>query len=83
MSEQAQRDAGIFLTTIRISVGMENPKQLIGLFLNAVRLTIDPARPGFSDGFMSESDIDHMCEEIYLESHRKFVQGSRPMASFL
>jgi cystathionine beta-lyase/cystathionine gamma-synthase len=83
MSEQAQRDAGIFLTTIRISVGMENPKQLIGHFINAVRLTIDPARPGFSDGFMSESDIDHMCEEIYLESHRKFVQGSRPMASFL
>ena len=83
MSEEAQRDAGIYLTTIRISVGLENPKQLCAHFVNAARLTIDPACPGFSDKFMSAAEVDKMSTDIYVRCHRELVEGSPDFASFL
>ncbi len=83
MSEEAQRDAGIYLTTIRISVGLENPKQLCAHFLNAAKLTIDPYMPGFSDKFMAPDDIDRMANSTYVECHRQLVEGSPTFSTFL
>lgn len=83
LTEEAQRRAGIYLTTLRISVGMENPKQLIAHFINAARLTIDPQHPGFSDKFMKSAEIDRMCEDIYLDCHQKFIRNGKPMEAFL
>lgn len=83
MTEEAQRDAGIFLTTIRISVGMENPKQLMAFFVNAAQLTIDPHCPGFSEKFMSCEEADAMVTRVYMKSHEAFVSKSKSLASFL
>jgi O-acetylhomoserine/O-acetylserine sulfhydrylase-like pyridoxal-dependent enzyme len=83
LSEQAQRDAGIYLTTTRISVGAENPKQLIAHFLNVTRLMIDPDHPGFSDRFMSPSEVDGMVESVYLDCQKKYIQAYQPLESYL
>jgi O-acetylhomoserine/O-acetylserine sulfhydrylase-like pyridoxal-dependent enzyme len=83
MTEEAQREAGIFLTTIRISVGTENPKQLMAYFMNAARLTIDPACPGFTDKFMAPADVDAMVEELHLEGHRSYVKNYESFASYV
>ncbi len=83
MTEEAQREAGIYLTTIRISVGAENPKQLMAYFVNAARLTIDPDCPGFTDKFMPAADVDAMIEELHLEGHRSYIKNYKPFASYM
>ncbi|UAA40849.1 PLP-dependent transferase [Paraneptunicella aestuarii] len=70
MGQAEQRDAGIYLTTMRIAVGTENIKELIAHFINVVRLHIDPVLPGFSDGFMSPEQVD----ELYLETANRMCQ---------
>jgi cystathionine beta-lyase/cystathionine gamma-synthase len=83
LDEQALHDAGISLTTIRIAVGDENPKELISHFINASRLVIDLARPGFSERFMSAGDVDQLIQDIYLDAHRQYIENSPPMTAYL
>ncbi len=83
MSETAQREAGIYLTTMRISVGNENPKQLIAHFISAAKLVIDPEFPGFTSRFMPPAEVDQMVENTYLECHRKYIQNHESLESFL
>ncbi|HVU18787.1 MAG TPA: PLP-dependent transferase [Candidatus Didemnitutus sp.] len=71
LSAEALRDAGITATTIRISVGDEAPRELIGDFLEAVRTAIDPVIPGFSRRFMTAATIDAMVDEVYSDVHRR------------
>ena len=71
LSPDALGEAGITLTTIRISVGDEAPRELIGDFLEAVRGVIDPQIPGFSRKFMPVAAIDGMIDEIYTDVHRR------------
>ena len=79
LSDEARLESGILPTTIRIAVGDENPKELMAHFMTAAALTIDPARPGFSDGFMGPDEVDRLVEETHLEVHRKYLQGLAPM----
>lgn len=83
MTEEAQREAGIYLTTIRISVGAENPKQLMAYFVNAARLTIEPSYPGFTDKFMPAAEVDRMIEDLDLEGHRSYIKNYKPFASYM
>lgn len=83
MSEEAQREAGIFLTTTRISVGTENPKQLIAHFIATAQLTIDPEHPGFSAKFMAPAEVDEMVERIYMECQLNYVRNYKPLATYL
>jgi len=83
MTEETRQKVSIFPTTLRIAVGLENPKQLIAHFVNAAKLTINPEYPGFSDKFMSPDDIDRIAEEIYIDSHRRYVQSGKSMKEFL
>ena len=71
LSPEALREAGITLTTIRISVGDEAPRELIGDFLEAVRANIDPVIPGFSRKFMPSPAIDAMIDQVYADVHRR------------
>src|SRR5213078_1986835 len=48
LDEQALQEAGISGTTIRLAVGDEDPRDLIAHLVDAARLTLDPAVPGFS-----------------------------------
>ena len=67
MGEKEQHEAGIFLTTMRISTGTESIKELIAHFLNVARLHIDPVKPGFSEGFMSPAEVD----KLYIATAKK------------
>ncbi len=71
LSPEALKEAGITPTTIRIAVGDESPRELIGDFLEAARGAIDPEIPGFSTKFMQGAAVDRMVDEIYTDAHRR------------
>ena len=79
LDEQAQREAAITPSTIRIAVGDEDVKDLIAHFVAAARLCIDPEVPGFSARFMAAGDADRMVREVYLDVHRRFVDSKPPL----
>lgn len=83
LSTEALRESGIAPTNIRIAVGDENPKELIGHFLGAARLVIDPAFPGFTGGFMSPEEVDMMVRDTYLDVHATYIQAGKPLEEFL
>ena len=79
--EDALRQAGIDPTTIRIALGDEDSRDLIVHFIEASRLTLDPAHPGFSDAFMPVEAINALIEETSMDVQRKFVQSKLIPAS--
>jgi cystathionine beta-lyase/cystathionine gamma-synthase len=83
MDDEALADAGIARTTIRVAIGDENPKELIAHFVNAARLTIDPEAPGFSDGFLSPAETDHLVRSTYLKVHEAYIDCLPPTAEVL
>lgn len=70
MGESEQKDAGIYLTTMRIAVGTDNIKEIIAHFINSCRLHIDEAIPSFSDKFMPLEQID----ELYLKTATRVTE---------
>ena len=76
LDPQALRDAGITPTTIRIAMGDESPRELIAAFLQSVRLAIDPAIPGFSDGFPKGAEVDDLCDRIYVDVHTRHASAA-------
>jgi len=81
LSAEALKQAGISPTTIRISVGDEDPRTLIEHFLRTAELVIDPVRPGFSRGFPAPETIDALYREIYLDVHTRLLESRPPLAS--
>ena len=75
MDEDALRQANIDPATIRIALGDEDSRDLIIHFIEASRLTLEPAHPGFSDGFMSVQEINALIEETSMDVQRKYVQS--------
>ncbi len=71
LGAKALREAGITPTTIRIAVGDESPRELIGDFLTAVRNALDPVRPGFSAKFLQGAAVDRLADELYEDVHRR------------
>jgi len=80
LDEAALNEAGISPTTVRIAVGDEDVKDLISHFINAAKLILDPAMPGFADGFLSPTEIDNLVEECYTGKHRKYIQSKKRFA---
>ncbi|WP_108652938.1 PLP-dependent transferase [Dongshaea marina] len=83
LSPEAMREANIFPTTMRISVGCESVKDLIAALINATRAHIDPIKPGFSDQFMSAQEIDRMVERVTLDIYRKQLAAMPSMQHLL
>lgn len=83
LNASSLKDSGIAQTNIRIAVGDENPKELIGHFLGAARLVIDPASSGFSDRFMSPEDVDRLVRDTYLDVHARYIEAGKPLRAFL
>ena len=75
LNAEQQIEAQIFPTTIRIAMGTENPMDLIQHLVNAARLAIDKAIPGFSDQFMSLEDAREMTKRVYVDMHRKYIEA--------
>ncbi len=84
LSPEALQEAGITPTTIRIAVGDESPRELIGDFLETARGAIDPAIPGFSEKFLQGAAVDALVDDIYTDVHRRhaaaqprFAEGAK------
>jgi hypothetical protein len=80
LSAQALKESGIAPTTIRISVGLEDPRVLMAHLLRAAHLTIEPSCPGFCAGFPEADEIDRLYRDIYLEWHRRFIEAQPDFA---
>jgi cystathionine beta-lyase/cystathionine gamma-synthase len=83
MSDEALKEAGISRTTIRISVGSEDPRALLAHLIRAAELALDAVAPGFSKRFMPADDCDRLYEETYLNVHRRFAHSRPKMAELL
>lgn len=74
LSETALLDSGLTPTTVRCAVGDEDPIDLIRHFVHAARGTIEQAQPGYSDGFMSETDTRELIRQRYVDAHAAHVE---------
>lgn len=77
LSKEALAEAGIKQTTVRLSVGLEDPRIFLAHILRAASITIEPDNPGFLDGFPSAEEIDEIVESTYLDVHARYAK-SRP-----
>jgi O-acetylhomoserine/O-acetylserine sulfhydrylase-like pyridoxal-dependent enzyme len=75
MEPEELRQAGISPTTIRISVGDEDPRQLIAHFIRAAELIINPMHAGFTDAFLRPAAVDELYHRVYLEVHTRWVNS--------
>lgn len=74
LDESALAESGIRPTTIRFAVGDEDPRDLTNHFIEAARLQLDPAVPGFSAGFPSAKELGGVIKECYLETHQRYIE---------
>jgi hypothetical protein len=79
LSAEDMARARIYPTTMRISMGNENIKDLIASFIHAAKLHIEPVRTGFVEQFLSPDEIDKLVEEVTVETHRKLVRNQPSM----
>jgi O-acetylhomoserine/O-acetylserine sulfhydrylase-like pyridoxal-dependent enzyme len=77
LSAGALREAGISPTTIRISVGEEDPRALLAHFMRAGELALEPEAPGFLAHFPAPEEIDELYASTYVDVHRRYA-ASRP-----
>jgi cystathionine beta-lyase/cystathionine gamma-synthase len=83
MSDEALREAGISPTTIRISVGEEDPRTLLAQLMRSAELAIEPDCPGFCAQFPDLETIDRLYEETYVDVHRRYAANRPRMADLL
>ena len=77
LSDAALRDANIMPTTLRISVGLEDPRELISHIKSAAKNTL----PGdFNKDFPSNEMIDKCYHDTYLNVHKAYVTSSTSIA---
>jgi O-acetylhomoserine/O-acetylserine sulfhydrylase-like pyridoxal-dependent enzyme len=83
LSESALREAGIAPTTIRISVGEEDPRSLLAHLMRAAELALEPVCPGFCAHFQSPQELDALYETTYVDVHRRYAASKPRMAALL
>ena len=83
MGDKEQKDAGIYLTTMRIATGTENIKELIAHFINVARLHIDPVHPGFSEKFMAPEEVDALYLKVANQFCQQHYASTAPMAQLM
>ncbi len=83
LSAQALAEAGITPTTIRISVGDEDPRLLYGHMAEVAAITLERTRPGFCAHFLAPKAADHLHREIYLDVHARYADALPSYADLL
>lgn len=83
LSQEEQTKAQIFMTTMRIAMGTDNVKALMAHFIQAVKLHIDPAIPGFSEQFMGADEIEDLYLRTSLTVSEQHYQSSPSMHELL
>jgi len=74
LSPAARLESGIMATTIRISVGTEDVRELIAHIYMMAKIHIDPVCPGFSDNFDLEF-VDQRLEEVTCDVHASHLDA--------
>lgn len=75
LDEQSLHEAGLTPTTIRFSVGDEDPLDLINHLKSVARATIDHEVPGFSDRFLDHRATAELIRDCYLTTHQRFIES--------
>lgn len=75
MSAEALRDAGITPTTIRIAVGLEDPRTLVVHLMKAAEATLERVHPGFVAKLPSAEKIDAIYRKHFAEVHQKYADA--------
>ncbi|WP_434361586.1 PLP-dependent transferase [Parasalinivibrio latis] len=83
MSDSNLRDAGITPSTMRIAVGLEDPRQFVAHMQRASEITLDAELSGFSEGFPSPEEIDSVYREVYSALHFRFIDARPSYQSLL
>ncbi len=71
----ALSEAGMTATTIRFSVGDEDPIDLIRHLTESACLAIDPDVAGFSGGFPDTSTTHALIRECYTSAHKRYIDS--------
>jgi O-acetylhomoserine/O-acetylserine sulfhydrylase-like pyridoxal-dependent enzyme len=83
LSPEALAEAGIRLTTTRISVGAEDPRTLLAHLACAAAATIDQQVPGFSTRFPASTTVDAIYRKHYLDVHRRYIEAQPSMEELM
>ena len=83
LTDSALREAGIAPTTMRISVGLEDPRLFLAHFIGASRLALDSAHPGFSRLFPSAKEIDNRYASIHSDISQRHIEASPGIAELM
>ena len=73
MDKSALKLRGLYLTTMRISIGDENPKELINHFIASAKRSIKDELPDFVAAFPSKEKIDEMVSNEYMKYHKNYI----------
>ncbi len=73
MSEEALAKAAITPTTLRISVGDEDPRYLLEHLRRAAQLAAREAVPALIEGFPPREQISAIYQEVYTDVHRRWI----------
>jgi O-acetylhomoserine/O-acetylserine sulfhydrylase-like pyridoxal-dependent enzyme len=77
LSDQALAEAGISVSTMRISVGDEDPRYLLDHLARAAELAFVDVAPTFVAAFPSADLVSEIYEEAYIDVHRRWVESKR------
>lgn len=83
MSDAALRAAGIEPTTVRIAIGIEDPRSLLAHLIKASELVLDEVAPGFSRKYPSAAKIDAIYRKHYNAVHKRYVEAQPGLAEML
>jgi len=83
LSKVEMEQARIYPTTMRISMGNENVKDIIAAFVHSTKTHIEPVRPGFASKFMSAEAIDSLVEEATLDIYKRHLSAQPKMADLI
>jgi hypothetical protein len=75
LSDSALSEAGIKPTTMRLSIGLEDPRMFIAHIIEAASLSIDNKHPEFSQSFPSAEQIDDIYLQTYTQVHDKIIRN--------
>ena len=56
-------------------MGNESPKDLIMHFVEVAKLTIDEEIVDFSNGFLSDREIDDLIKTTYTDIHSRYINA--------
>ena len=83
LSDSALAEAGIAKTTLRSSVGLEDPRLFLAHFFGAARLALEPEHPGFCALFPESAEIDTLFAATHRDVSQRHIAASPGIAELM